>query len=867
MMTPRFCLALCVCLYANAILANGYVDTDLGRLHSRATLVNARVERGTAVTRLTQRFEDDALAGMYRVRIPAGAMVTDLVAWYGERRVQGGVLPARYLQTGSTIRVVQRQRDGDYEILGIALQSPGAASVRVELEYAQLLAAVDGGSRYQPPLLSLTADSLACHVVIAGYDAASVQTGGPAGEAVAVVDSAGLLYLSLVRADVREDAAFDVDLRQSTGAQLSSWRPDADTPGFYSIRLQPADVPGLETASTVTLSIALDLAHASPALWDSTRIAIGRLLAALPAGSLVGFAAHGIDAAYWHEPLRATDSLRAAILDHLSNGAGSTESSEPATLGRLTATAMGSKRHNSGPHFLLVVTDDTADMDASESRERPHAASRSKPQNGSLVVHAFPAPMPDGLAAQVAEDFGVTYRWSSTSEAVAGAIETLAAAVVVEHLYVGIVDLPDVGAHDIVGHMGWVPPAAHVWQSGRFRSSGLSRVRVRGPQGWHDLAQSVSLARPDSTDSAVAHSPGVLLHDDFSSGNADGWIKAGGTAGRWTVAEGVLTVTDVNEIARIYRVVPASSYTISVRIRVWSGQGKVIFLRADRNEYHRLDMFGGGIARLAMLRRTQRERATRQTWYDIRIEVTETTVSVWVDGDLLHDRMPLEGVTPDGVIGLGSVYGKRVDFDDVLVTEGIGGGRSLVRGLLPHHFQRLPARVWAETKVAALQGQRTDFGEVDELLEAITDLGLGFGVITDLSPLALALPAARQADRIFPSSLPDSLPDSSAVHMDHDSQQVFGSWPNPFNAETTIVLPWSAGDDEAGDVRLEVFDLAGQRLRTLPVMAGNGVFRSTWDGRDNLGRQAATGVYYYRLVSIDSDHHGIRRPGAMMLLR
>jgi len=67
--------------------------------------------------------------------------------------------------------------------------------------------------------------------------------------------------------------------------------------------------------------------------------------------------------------------------------------------------------------------------------------------------------------------------------------------------------------------------------------------------------------------------------------------------------------------------------------------------------------------------------------------------------------------------------------------------------------------------------------------------------------------------------------------------------PNPFHPQTTIrfVLP------EKGRVQLRVFDPAGRAVRTLldgPV--GPGQHYALWDGRDDQGAAAGSGVYFYR---------------------
>ncbi len=68
--------------------------------------------------------------------------------------------------------------------------------------------------------------------------------------------------------------------------------------------------------------------------------------------------------------------------------------------------------------------------------------------------------------------------------------------------------------------------------------------------------------------------------------------------------------------------------------------------------------------------------------------------------------------------------------------------------------------------------------------------------------------------------------------------------PNPFNPSTEIGF----GLPAAARVRLVVYDVLGRRIRTLAE--GNypaGWHRVRWDGRDESGREVASGVYLYRL--------------------
>ena len=68
--------------------------------------------------------------------------------------------------------------------------------------------------------------------------------------------------------------------------------------------------------------------------------------------------------------------------------------------------------------------------------------------------------------------------------------------------------------------------------------------------------------------------------------------------------------------------------------------------------------------------------------------------------------------------------------------------------------------------------------------------------------------------------------------------------PNPFNPGT--VIPYRLDAD--GPVRLEIYNLLGQRIRTLvDEVQAAGAYRVRWEARDAAGRHVATGVYFLRL--------------------
>lgn len=70
------------------------------------------------------------------------------------------------------------------------------------------------------------------------------------------------------------------------------------------------------------------------------------------------------------------------------------------------------------------------------------------------------------------------------------------------------------------------------------------------------------------------------------------------------------------------------------------------------------------------------------------------------------------------------------------------------------------------------------------------------------------------------------------------------NYPNPFNPETTIKFEIAA----AARVKLSVFNVLGEHVRTLlEENLPPGVHARSWDGTDEFGRQAASGIYIYKV--------------------
>ena len=91
------------------------------------------------------------------------------------------------------------------------------------------------------------------------------------------------------------------------------------------------------------------------------------------------------------------------------------------------------------------------------------------------------------------------------------------------------------------------------------------------------------------------------------------------------------------------------------------------------------------------------------------------------------------------------------------------------------------------------------------------------------------------------------------------------NYPNPFNPETELRYSLPKG----GYVELVIVNLLGKPIRTL-VSDGQpaGWYRMLWDGRNDLGNQVGSGIYFYRLaVKPEDGGEQFTRIRKMTLLR
>lgn len=118
----------------------------------------------------------------------------------------------------------------------------------------------------------------------------------------------------------------------------------------------------------------------------------------------------------------------------------------------------------------------------------------------------------------------------------------------------------------------------------------------------------------------------------------------------------------------------------------------------------------------------------------------------------------------------------------------------------------------------------------------------GAGVALSITDGDRMLPNIRTALDPVPTAVVEELRTGAVP----ESAVLAAAYPNPFNA--TVTLPFSLPRD--GHVLMTVWSAAGQRVRVLvDEMAGAGFHQVQWDGRDEAGRIAGSGLYLVRMVT------------------
>jgi Ca-activated chloride channel family protein len=144
---------------------------------------------------------------------------------------------------------------------------------------------------------------------------------------------------------------------------------------------------------------------------------------------------------------------------------------------------------------------------------------------------------------------------------------------------------------------------------------------------------------------------------------------------------------------------------------------------------------------------------------------------------------------------------------------------------------RAVPRLWAKNKIDYLLEQIEILGEQKELVDAIIDLSIRYGILTKYTALYVDPTAVDEREPVV-------LPKTFVLEP---------NYPNPFNPETQIgfYVPATAQKQR---VVIKIYDMLGRVIRILldrEFAPGHYVVR--WDGKDASGYDLPSGTYLYRL--------------------
>ena len=95
------------------------------------------------------------------------------------------------------------------------------------------------------------------------------------------------------------------------------------------------------------------------------------------------------------------------------------------------------------------------------------------------------------------------------------------------------------------------------------------------------------------------------------------------------------------------------------------------------------------------------------------------------------------------------------------------------------------------------------------------------------------------------TSVEDTLEDQGKF-----SFELFQNYPNPFNQ--TTVIRYSLNTARPIHTTLRLYNVLGKEVRELVNARQNrGSWSIVWDGKDNCGKEVASGIYFYQLRARD----------------
>ena len=194
---------------------------------------------------------------------------------------------------------------------------------------------------------------------------------------------------------------------------------------------------------------------------------------------------------------------------------------------------------------------------------------------------------------------------------------------------------------------------------------------------------------------------------------------------------------------------------------------------------------------------------------------------------------------PVEIDATGLMFGQvNISFDSKLLkVRSVTQGEMIQAGELAYHVEGDELNI-AFANPKAVEGKGVLFNIAFEITNAL-------GIASDAS---FTLTQARFNGVVLPIQL------TGQIHLLPSETRLLHNYPNPFNPDTWIPYQLAA---DASDVSIVIYNIGGQIVRTLRLGSRPaGMYLSKeraahWDGRNQQGERAASGIYIYHFRADD----------------
>ena len=742
---------------------------DDGRQHLELTSVDVavQIDERIARTRTDQIFTNHAeweVEGIYEFTLPEGAIITDLVLWIGDKRIQGEVLEKEEARrtyddiVGRRIDPALIEQVTPNQFRLSIFPFPANGSRRVEFEYMQLLESRNGRLDYSFPLAPETDQPLQMELFVLRAQVRSqhafevTASGLPRLTEIDQPEDQRSANIFFGDEQIKPREDFTLTIRQTDDRpkpSVLSFAPRAnDDLGYYALWLPP--LPELTQGDPLPRSLTFVIDISSSMQQGKLQAVKGALIAAIDAldsadlFNIVVFT-HRADS-FAAAPVPADPANKRAATAFINQQDALGVSNFKAGLGRAMQQAFPANRVN----HVIFLTDGLPTLGEIELEPLSEMIGQWSAGQARLFTIGVGQDVDQGFLTGLAEEHrGEAYFLSDEGD-IEAALQELFESFTFPILLLDELSFDQVEIHDIHPRgLETLAAGRELFQVGRYRGGGTFTLSLTGHVG----EENVSLDFPLE-----------FTQTDVSGG-----------------------------------LIP----------RLWA--------------YQKIQALEEQIARFGEQQ-----------------ELLDDILALGLEYRLVTRRTSLFA-PDDGVEVNPQPHEGELAFDDFFdegATTDINDARPTTHWL-GRDFA-LEDEVWIDLAYQPGMPKELYEGRTYQPAELAHFARLGEAMLVVVEERAYEIPANAQGSR--PVLLQNA--------------------PNPFNASTVIsfLIPFRLANEAT---RLSIYNLAGQLVRVLQADAQQaGEHRLSWDGRDDYGREVASGVYIYRL---DVGEWAVHR--RMLLLR